>query len=64
MRGLNDCVDSKMITREGEVHMQFKKKHKTYFLIPSVKVSENVQQTNQKPQAFCCSQDIFFKLLK
>lgn len=44
---LNDFVDSKMTIEEGKVHMQVKIL-KIYFLIPSVDVSENVQQTNKK----------------
>jgi hypothetical protein len=44
-------------------HIQFKIK-KNYFLIPSVDVSENEKQTNEKPQAFLSSPKDFFKLLR
>lgn len=51
-------VDSKKTIEEGNIHIQFKiKKKKIYFLIPSVDVSETVQQANQKPKVFFCSQD-------
>lgn len=62
--GLMIVLIPKWQHEKGRFTCGLKKKHKTYFLIPSIEVSENVQQTNKKPQAFCCSQDIFFKLLK